>query len=77
MTRPYELIGYLKKAIASPDFAFVDVLSPCPTQYGRRNKLDSAGAMYERLRGLCQESAEGTCAPGDAGDSLRLGEFND
>ncbi|MCB2192346.1 MAG: 2-oxoacid:ferredoxin oxidoreductase subunit beta [Deltaproteobacteria bacterium] len=77
VTRPYELIGYLKKAIASPEFAFVDVLSPCPTQYGRRNKFDSPGAMYERLRNLCQTGTEGTCAPEDAGDTLLLGEFND
>ncbi|MBU1277133.1 MAG: 2-oxoacid:ferredoxin oxidoreductase subunit beta [Proteobacteria bacterium] len=77
VVRPYDLIGYLKKAIASPDFAFVEVLSPCPTQYGRRNKLDSPGAMYDRLGQLCRTEAgnDPACFPPE--DALLLGEFND
>jgi 2-oxoglutarate ferredoxin oxidoreductase subunit beta len=32
-----QLIDIVERAIAHPGFAFVEVMAPCPTQYGRKN----------------------------------------
>jgi 2-oxoglutarate ferredoxin oxidoreductase subunit beta len=39
-----------KKALAHPGFAVVEVLSQCPTYYGRKNKKGDASEMMERYR---------------------------
>jgi 2-oxoglutarate ferredoxin oxidoreductase subunit beta len=44
------LIKYLKTALLHKGFAFVDVISPCPTQFGRRNDYKSAKEMIQALR---------------------------
>ena len=33
-----ELVKYIKKALSHKGFSFVDTISPCYTQYGRRNQ---------------------------------------
>jgi 2-oxoglutarate ferredoxin oxidoreductase subunit beta len=47
------LIRSLKKALTHEGFAFVEVLSPCPTQYGRRNKLPQPGEMLRLMKEEC------------------------
>jgi 2-oxoglutarate ferredoxin oxidoreductase subunit beta len=37
----------IKEAIAKPGFSFVEIISPCPTVYGRRNKLGDGLAMMQ------------------------------
>ncbi|GFM35643.1 2-oxoacid:ferredoxin oxidoreductase subunit beta [Desulfovibrio psychrotolerans] len=37
-------------AIQHPGFSMVEALSPCPTQYGRKNKFRDAVSMYEWLK---------------------------
>lgn len=37
-------------ALQSPGFSVVEALSPCPTQYGRKNKFRSAVDMYQWLK---------------------------
>lgn len=37
-------------ALKSPGFSMVEALSPCPTQYGRKNKFRSAVDMYQWLK---------------------------
>lgn len=37
-------------AIMHPGFSVVEALSPCPTQYGRKNKFRDAVSMYEWLK---------------------------
>ena len=32
---------------------FVEAVSPCPTQYGRRNRHEDLGALYDAVEGLC------------------------
>jgi 2-oxoglutarate ferredoxin oxidoreductase subunit beta len=53
VTRPRLLIESIKRAIGTPGFAFVEALSPCPTQYGRRNRLDRVTALYDDLENRC------------------------
>ncbi len=61
VTQPLSVIEAIKRAIQKPHFAFVEVLSPCPTQFGRRNQMASPAEMIERLRKICvtKEEAEG------------------
>jgi 2-oxoglutarate ferredoxin oxidoreductase subunit beta len=37
--RPYQPIKSIKAALQKKGFAFVELLTPCPVAYGRRNKL--------------------------------------
>lgn len=41
------LIGLIKKAIEHRGFSLVDVVSQCPTYYGRRNKMGKPAKMLE------------------------------
>ena len=61
VTQPLSVIEAIKRAIQKPHFAFVEVLSPCPTQFGRRNQMASPAEMIDRLREICvtKEEAEG------------------
>jgi 2-oxoglutarate ferredoxin oxidoreductase subunit beta len=61
VTQPVALINAIKKAIRHQGFSFIEALSPCPTQYGRRNRLDRADEMIRDLMGRCilEEEAEG------------------
>jgi 2-oxoglutarate ferredoxin oxidoreductase subunit beta len=47
------LIRALKRALEHRGFAFVEVLSTCPTHYGRRNNLADPVAMLRDLRERC------------------------
>jgi 2-oxoglutarate ferredoxin oxidoreductase subunit beta len=42
-----ESTGYLKKAIMHKGFSVVEILSQCPTHYGRKNKEGDAVSMLE------------------------------
>ncbi|TKJ40022.1 2-oxoacid:ferredoxin oxidoreductase subunit beta [candidate division LCP-89 bacterium B3_LCP] len=44
------LVKYLKKGINKGGFAFVEVMEPCPTMYGKFNQLGSAGDMVQQIR---------------------------
>lgn len=77
VTRPYDLMTYISRALESPGFTFVEALSPCPTQYGRRNRLDTVAMTYDRLGEVCMSRTEiDLSAPVDE-EILVLGEFSD
>jgi 2-oxoglutarate ferredoxin oxidoreductase subunit beta len=77
VTRPYDLVDYIARAIEKPAFSFVEALSPCPTQFGRRNRLDSAADAFDHLNRMCDSRSElDSEAPLDA-YNLILGEFTD
>jgi 2-oxoglutarate ferredoxin oxidoreductase subunit beta len=44
---PYETIKAIEAAIQSPGFAFVELLIPCPTGYGKENRLRDAAASWD------------------------------
>ena len=75
--RPYQLMEEMARALTTPAFSFIDVLSPCPTQFGRRNALDSPARTYDALRERCRSREE----LGDENlrpeDFLFLGEYAD
>jgi 2-oxoglutarate ferredoxin oxidoreductase subunit beta len=45
-----EIIQLLAKAIGHKGFSVVEILSQCPTYYGRKNKLGSAVDMMKRYK---------------------------
>lgn len=76
VVRPYDLIDYICRALETPAFSFVEVLSPCPTQYGRRNRQATPGAMMDHLRQTCVDRTE--IDPDlPLPDSILLGEYSD
>lgn len=48
----FELSSFIKQAIATKGFSFVEAILPCPTYYGRYNKLGSPITMIEMLKDL-------------------------
>jgi len=60
VSQPLSLIEAIKKAFQERGFAFVEVLSPCHTQFGRRNRYDSPAHMMKWLMEMCvpREEAE-------------------
>lgn len=42
-----ELISLIERGMKHKGFSFVDVLTPCPTIFGRRNKLGTPGQMFK------------------------------
>jgi len=61
VTQPVALINSIKRALQHKGFSFLEVLSPCPTQYGRRNRLDRPEDLVRDLMDRCvlEEEAEG------------------
>jgi 2-oxoglutarate ferredoxin oxidoreductase subunit beta len=52
-TTPYhvnQMTDILEEAIRHKGFSVVEVMTPCPTYYGRKNKEGSAVDMMERLK---------------------------
>jgi len=82
ITQPLALIGSIKKALQIKGFSFIEVLSTCPTQYGRRNHLgtpaEMIGYLMERCidrkeaNGLSHQELEGRIITGEFLDSLPL-----
>jgi 2-oxoglutarate ferredoxin oxidoreductase subunit beta len=53
VTRPRQLTDAIEKALRTPGFTFVDAMSPCPTQYGRRNRMADLEKLYSTLDSIC------------------------
>ena len=58
VTRPLELTDAIEKAIRIKGFTFVEAISPCPTQYGRRNALGDLAKLYEAIDASCVTAEE-------------------
>ncbi|MBP1713707.1 MAG: 2-oxoglutarate synthase [Deltaproteobacteria bacterium] len=73
---PIPLTRTLKKAIVHRGFSFIDVLSPCPTQFGRRNAFRTPHDMLVSLKNTCVsvEKAK-TMTPEDVKGKILVGEF--
>ena len=68
----------MKKALKTEGFAFIEALSTCPPQYGRRNRLGSPTAMLNYL--LDNSVSREKAARMDAAElegKLITGEFSD
>lgn len=76
VSTPVPLTRTLKKAISHQGFSFVDVLSPCPTQFGRRNAFRAPHDMLVSLKNTCVsvEKAK-SMAPDELAGKILIGEF--
>jgi 2-oxoglutarate ferredoxin oxidoreductase subunit beta len=76
VTQPRALIKAIKKALQHVGFSFIEVLSPCPTQYGRRNLLDKPEDMIKDLMQRCilEEEALGLTGE-ERAEKIITGEF--
>lgn len=45
-----EIIASVKKAILHPGFSFIEIISPCPTYYGKLNSKKVVKEMVDQLR---------------------------
>ncbi len=77
-----ELIGSMKRALVKNGFSFVEVASPCPTGFGRRNKMGDPKQMYEwlKIKSVRKEKSElWNMDPVDLNISgqITIGEFVD
>ncbi|MFX0197372.1 MAG: thiamine pyrophosphate-dependent enzyme, partial [Candidatus Hodarchaeota archaeon] len=50
VAKPKHLIHTIKKGLMHKGFSFIDTLSTCPVQFGRRNNLRTPGEMIKWLR---------------------------
>jgi 2-oxoglutarate ferredoxin oxidoreductase subunit beta len=78
VTQVLSLKDSIKKALGTKGFSFVEALSPCPTQFGRRNRYDAPTDMLKTLIDACilMKDAEGLNEEALEGKIL-TGEFID
>jgi 2-oxoglutarate ferredoxin oxidoreductase subunit beta len=76
VTQVVALKGAIKKAMNTKGFTFVEVLSPCPTQFGRRNQYDAPTDMLKSLMESCIPVEEVERLSGEAlRNKIVTGEF--
>ena len=47
VSHPYQPIKSIKEGIQKEGFALIELMSPCPTAYGRRNKLGNIQNLWQ------------------------------
>ncbi|MGD9160794.1 MAG: 2-oxoacid:ferredoxin oxidoreductase subunit beta [Desulfobacteraceae bacterium] len=73
-----ELTACIEKAITKSGFSFIEVLAPCPTNYGRRNKEKSLETLkLYRDNTIIKNNADPTELDVDFQKGVVLGEFVD
>jgi 2-oxoglutarate ferredoxin oxidoreductase subunit beta len=76
--QPFQIIKSIKKGLQTPGFAFIETMSTCPTQFGRRNRYDTPAAMLKFLKEktVTQKQAA-SMSPEDLKEKIVTGEFKD
>jgi len=69
----------IAEAIAKPGFSFVEIISPCPTVYLRRNKLGDGLAMmnYFKEKSVISHGADPSDVDIAFGSEIKVGKFVD
>lgn len=77
-SHPRQSINAIKKAIKHKGFSFVEIISQCPTHYGRNNRIGDAVEMmkWQKQNAVPRERAEGMTAEELRGKWV-VGEFVD
>lgn len=78
VVQPQLLQAAIRRAVETKGFSFVEAVSPCPTQFGRRNRLGDAANHLKAVQGmlLSREEAAGTSAE-ELKSRVVYGEFTD
>jgi len=61
-----ELIDLIEKGIRHKGFSLIEVLTPCPTAFGRRNRLGAAAQMWKAQKDLMVSVRKAKELPADA-----------
>jgi len=71
------LVNSIKKALQIEGFCFIEAISPCPTQFGRQNRLDTPRETFKFVERMCitKEDAEGL-SPAELEGKIVTGEFS-
>lgn len=78
VTRPRSLIDSIKRGISTPGFTFIEALTPCPTQFGRRNRYDDVRELYKNLTNQCVPKEDAVeIASDERKTRIVIGEFLD
>jgi 2-oxoglutarate ferredoxin oxidoreductase subunit beta len=73
---PRECINSIKKAIRHKGFAFVEIMSQCPTAFGRRNKMANPYELMQWLKNnSINEKTVSKIKPSELSGKFVLGEF--
>jgi len=76
VTQPLAVIASIKKALQINGFCFIEVLSPCPTQFGRHNQLDTPITMIKNLMETCiSKNKAQKLTPEELKGKIITGEF--
>lgn len=75
-TNPLQLVNSIKKGLNTNGFAFIEVVTQCPTYYGRKNKMKTATSMFEYLKenSINKRKAD-KMTPEEIEDKIIIGEF--
>jgi 2-oxoglutarate ferredoxin oxidoreductase subunit beta len=78
VAQPLSLVTTIKKYLTTNGFSFIDVLSPCHIQFGRRNSYDTPANMLKTLMERCisKEEAE-HLSEVELRERILTGEFSD
>jgi len=77
VTQGSALVCSIKKALQIEGFCFIEAISPCPTQFGRQNWLDTPRETFKFVERMCitKEDAEGL-SPAELEGKIVTGEFS-
>ena len=70
-----DLTESISEAIGRKGFSFIEVLAPCPINYGRRNKEKSLDSLKMYQRGIIKNGADPTTVDLDFDKGVILGTF--
>ncbi len=76
----YETIATIKKAILKKGFSFVEILSPCPTSFGKKNKIKEGKENWDWFKEvtILKEEYENLSEPDKKqNQQLVIGELQD
>jgi len=71
IAHPLQLLKSIKKGMQVKGFSFIEVLSPCPTSFWRRNKLKDYESMYNWYK----ENTVNLKKASENPDKITIGEF--
>ena len=78
VTHPLQLKESIKRGLTKRGFSFIEVVTPCVTEYGRRNRMGEPREFMRRLREICviRRGVDPSEAVIEA-DRIICGEFRD
>jgi 2-oxoglutarate ferredoxin oxidoreductase subunit beta len=76
VVQPIPLKRAIQKGIKTLGFSFIEALSPCPTQFGRKNRLEDPVDILKHLKSvLISRKAAERLLPSDLEGRIVYGEF--